>query len=69
MNVLAFIEAMLKIVWVIVGLSILCLLLGWPIGGLLARWADAALRRIPVFRLALLRLKVVDVDKVRLRIR
>jgi small-conductance mechanosensitive channel len=69
MNILAFIEAMLTVVWVIVGLSILTLLLGWFIGGLLARWADAALRRISVFRLLLLRLEGSDEDRFRLWIR
>lgn len=61
--------AALKIVWVIVGLAIITLLLGWLVGALLARWADAALRRIPLFRLVMQRLRISNEDQVRPGIR
>ena len=69
MDIFASMAAALKIVWVIVGLAIITLLLGWLVGALLARWADAALRRIPLFRLVMQRLRISNEDQVRPGIR
>lgn len=68
MNVSAFIQSNLKIVWVIMGLSALILLFGWLTSRWIAKIVAGLINRTPVVNLIVKRFNFPDVELVNQRI-
>ncbi|MBI9050887.1 MAG: mechanosensitive ion channel family protein [Anaerolineaceae bacterium] len=69
MNVALFIQDSLKNIWVVLGLSLFIIIIGWVLGKILAKWITALLNRTPTVNLLVNRLKLPNTDLLNHRIR